>query len=197
MLTLQLPSCQSFSHQHIAPAAAFRITSPSRLCSLKPERRASPAVQRRYRHCVNAAQNGFSTDEPHAQLATAKLPKTTDTQRFRNELYQWANSLTTTSGKQMPFSLPLRITQNKTGFEIAFLRTKNGVFVSEGYLVASVEEEEGVGPVLFMRFHEGDIKPKQENPQERLKTSIARIVDLPILMNQFPPIIRQISQRCS
>ena len=54
------------------------------------------------------------------------------------------------------------------------------------------------GPVLIIRFYEGEIKIKPEQgDQQRLKTTISRLIDVPTLINLFPPAIREISKRCS
>eukprot|EP00878_Enallax_costatus_P018082 GHUV01019024.1.p1 GENE.GHUV01019024.1~~GHUV01019024.1.p1 ORF type:complete len:155 (+),score=23.22 GHUV01019024.1:147-611(+) len=120
---------------HTALMSAFKTGVRPRTVRSAPARRTCVHVQ---------ALTATRTNQPHLQLATAKIPSDVDPGRFAESMYQWAATLTQ-SGKNFPFVLPLQADKLPAGFQISLLkRGKTGGFGSAGDLVATVEEEPGV-----------------------------------------------------
>ncbi|KAK9868655.1 hypothetical protein WJX84_003925 [Apatococcus fuscideae] len=139
---------------------------------------------------------GKTGNDAHLQLATARLPSNVDVDEFKRTLYNWAATLTT-SGRNMPFSLPIKTTHTKDGFEMSLLRIFDGEARSVGDINVTVEEESGKGNILFARFYEGDgsFIDKGRNvpsdPMQRVQAASSGLVDVPIIMQTMRDAIKR------
>eukprot|EP00877_Chromochloris_zofingiensis_P009794 jgi/Chrzof1/5068/Cz15g10180.t1 len=137
----------------------------------------------------------WTADDPHITLGTATIPRSANLQMFTNSLYQWASSITS-SGANLPMSLPLKVDRMESGFQITLLRrSKDGGFFSTGDIIASVEDEADRGSVLFIRFYEGSSPARSSSNDkeaaERLETLLSSLVDVPTIMSTMPAAIRR------
>lgn len=58
---------------------------------------------------------------------------------FTSGMYQWASTLTS-SGQNLPFALPLQADKTENGFNISFLRNKQGEIVRIAKIESTVEQ---------------------------------------------------------
>ncbi|KAK9837675.1 hypothetical protein WJX74_002772 [Apatococcus lobatus] len=172
----------------LQPGFAPASSRPA-LSSLKASR---PTPQRRS-GVVTWAKSG---NDPHLQLATARLPSNVNVEEFKRGLYQWASSLTS-SGRNMPFSLPIKTTHTQEGFEMSLLRIFDGEAKSVGDIIVTVEDEPQKGSVLFARFFEGDAsfadrsRNIPSDPMKRVQEASSGLVDVPIIMQTMRDAIKR------
>ena len=160
-----MATCSALSFgAHLAPKRS----------SLVNKRSASRALPR-----ATAATAAAAADEG-VQLGTAKLPANVDEEIFKTAMFQWANTLTT-SGQNMPLSLPLRVDPQPNGFTLAFLMSdpkgEPGTFVSVGEIVATVEDTPGGDARVLMIRGTGKVAQKDA------------LVDVPVVMQTMPAMI--------
>lgn len=179
--------------------AAVLPTRPSRVQPFA----AIPAQPRRTSRSaravvVAASAGGPSSSAASLQLASAKLPADLNKAMFVESLYQWAATLTT-SGRNLPFALPLKCDKVADGFTISLLRVAGGGNVmSVADLVASVETAPGGGDVLMVRLYEGEGAaavgmggPKGAPAEQRLEALLSGLIDVPQIMQTMPLAIKQ------
>lgn len=114
-------------------------------------------------------------------------------------MYMWASTLTQ-NGANLPFISPLRADKLPTGFQISMLRRsdKTKSFGSAGDIIATVEQQDGVGSVLMVRFYEGEVAQDNKadgwvppaDPMERLEVVLAGCKDVDTIMANMPQAIR-------
>lgn len=128
------------------------------------------------------------------QLATAKLPTSSDSTIFAAALYQWAATLTT-NGRNLPFALPLKVDKvNADSFSIGLLRvTKDGI-AAVGEITTAIEGQANGDRVLFVRLYEGPasrlVTGEAAGSTKGLKMLLDALVDIPVIMNTMPMAIR-------
>eukprot|EP00879_Flechtneria_rotunda_P001049 GHRR01001186.1.p1 GENE.GHRR01001186.1~~GHRR01001186.1.p1 ORF type:complete len:189 (+),score=39.83 GHRR01001186.1:170-736(+) len=172
------PACRS-----VQPTACSVLAYKARRAVTRPHKTAACRAQLR------------STSEPHLQLATARLPKAADPNKFAGAMYQWAATMTQ-SAANYPFSQTLKADRLPNGFQISLLkRTNSGSFGSAADIVATVEESPKVGQVLIVRFYEGPNahegrRSVSSNDGERLDMLLASLIDVDTIMNTMPNAIR-------
>lgn len=108
--SLQRPSVPTANRMHLRSPSFLRINKPF------AAGKSTPLVRQRNVFTICAAEAQVDTKE-HLQLATARLPKGVDVLGFSDSLYQWAATLTS-SGRNMPFALPIRADKLKNGFQV-------------------------------------------------------------------------------
>jgi hypothetical protein len=112
------------------------------------------------------------------QLGTARLPPNVNEEAFKDAMFQWATTLTT-SGQNMPFALPQKVDRTERGFDVEFLmmsKTTPGEFDAVGAISASVEEAEEKGVRVLMIRGYGNVMD---------------LVDTPVIMGSMPGAIRR------
>ena len=97
------------------PAYARPCTHVQRCCTFTSTSKAQKL--QRTRLIVRAAADPQVDTKESLQLATAKLPRGLDVLAFTDSLYQWAATLTS-SGRNMPFALPIKADKLKNGFQV-------------------------------------------------------------------------------
>jgi hypothetical protein len=112
---------------------------------------------------------------------------------FSAAIFQWASTLTT-SAANYPFSLPLKVDKLGNGFTLSLMRAGAAGVGSAGDLHATVEEVDGQGNVLFVRFYEGSMsfagRTPPTDPQRRLDVALESLVDVTTIMQSMPAAIR-------
>ena len=120
MQVLQTASLVTCSMQaSIAPSNGARARCTRRPQAFRPFIATvhSTTSGRRRSLITRAAAEAQVDTKEHLQLATARLPRGLNVLGFTDSLYQWAATLTS-SGRNMPFALPIRADKLKNGFQV-------------------------------------------------------------------------------
>ncbi|GAQ90566.1 hypothetical protein KFL_006570010 [Klebsormidium nitens] len=125
---------------------------------------------------VRAAAEGATelekgSEGPPVQLGTAELPEDINLAKLKQLLYQWANSIVTSSA--LPLPLPLKVDPLDNGVRLAFIRIEAGE-ISELFRidVLLTPKSEGERRPMFKVFRDGPYKNQKAAFEPQVMSSL-------------------------